>query len=314
MSLINDALKKAQQARADQTLPPTEPLAPLAPTDAPIPDSPRSSPPPVNRPQLPPHPPITWRDPKSTPVAKPSSIRYESEPPRKKSSLSLFWLSLGTIAVIAISVRLTVMFTRSEAEPATTNKPVTVAATPAPAVAEPQATAKTPQTEAPPPAPALAIQLPSAQPALARTPEPTPVAAASAPEPTPAIAFPNQPTTAKTEPATLAVSLPAAPAATVVAMPPTATPSATSSTLPPIYAPRAPAPVNPSARIQSFIDRLRVSGIRMSSTGSKVILNDRLFKSGDLVDPTLELRLVKIEQGLLTFADVNGKQYIKLFQ
>jgi hypothetical protein len=84
--------------------------------------------------------------------------------------------------------------------------------------------------------------------------------------------------------------------------------------LPPIYAPRAPTPVNPGARIQSFIDRLRVTGIRMSTTGSKVIHNDRLFKAGDIVDPALDLRLLKIEEGVLTFADTNGKTYIKLFQ
>ncbi|MBK9989982.1 MAG: hypothetical protein IPP19_04385 [Verrucomicrobia bacterium] len=313
MSLINDALKKAQQARADQTLPPTEPTPPVTPLDSPTPDAPRPSPPPVNRPQLPPHPPITWRAPNTPSVAKPpSSIRYESEPPRKKSSLSIFWLSLGTIAVIAISVRLTVMFTRSEAEPTTTTKPAAVAATPTPVAAEPQATAKAPKTETPSPATTLAVQLPSEQPALIRTPELTPVATASTPETAPAITFPNQPATAKPETAAPVVSMPTAPAATAVAMPPAAT--AATSSLPPIYAPRAPAAVNPSARIQSFIDRLRVSGIRMSTTGSKVILNDRLFKAGDMVDPTLELRLVKIEQGLLTFSDLNGKQYIKLFQ
>jgi hypothetical protein len=84
--------------------------------------------------------------------------------------------------------------------------------------------------------------------------------------------------------------------------------------LPPIYAPRAPAPVNPSLRIQNFVDRLRVTGIRMSTTGSKVILGDRLFNLGDIVDSGLELRLVKVEEGVLTFADANGRTYIKLFQ
>ena len=84
--------------------------------------------------------------------------------------------------------------------------------------------------------------------------------------------------------------------------------------LPPLYAPRAPTPINPSARVQGFIDRIRVTGIRKSDTESRVILNYRMFKTGDVVDSGLEVKLVKIEDGVLTFADSNGKTYIKLFQ
>ena len=89
-------------------------------------------------------------------------------------------------------------------------------------------------------------------------------------------------------------------------------PAATAA-LPPLYAPRPPSPVNPSARIQNFIDRLRVTGIRLSDKGTKVILGDRLFTIGEVVDNGLELRLIKAEQGVLTFSDANGKTYIKLF-
>jgi hypothetical protein len=43
-------------------------------------------------------------------------------------------------------------------------------------------------------------------------------------------------------------------------------------------------------------------------------MNDRLFSAGDIVDSVLELRLVKIEEGVLTFSDSSGKKYLKLFQ
>jgi hypothetical protein len=111
----------------------------------------------------------------------------------------------------------------------------------------------------------------------------------------------------------LPVAVPVASAATPPAAVPAPTPTPAAA-LPPLYAPRPPTTVNPSIRIQNFIDRLRVSGIRMSDRGSKVILNDRLFTAGELVDTGLELKLIKIEQGVLTFADSNGKKYIKLFQ
>jgi len=312
MSLINDALKKAQQARADQTLPPAANVTPATkPLHVPVPESTTPNPSPINRPPLPEHPPIVWRDPNSPRPAptKPSSIRYESEPPRKKGSLPIFWLSLGAIAVIAISVRLTVMFTRSEAEPTATNKSVTVTLP----RTEPPASSNFPQAEVPLPAPTLAVQLPLMQPAATPAPEPTPVATALAPEPAPTITFP-----AKSATPAPVTPTPAAPVATTVTATPATTPAAAAPAatvaLPSLYAPRAPAPVNPGTRIQSFIDRLRVSGIRMSTTGSKVILNDRLFKAGEMVDTTLDLRLVKIEEGILTFTDANGKTYIKLFQ
>ncbi len=84
--------------------------------------------------------------------------------------------------------------------------------------------------------------------------------------------------------------------------------------LPPIYAPRAPTPVDNATRIQGFIERLRVTGVRISERGNKVILNDRLFSTGDTVNPGLELKLTKIEPGVITFTDSSGRNYIKLYQ
>lgn len=62
-----------------------------------------------------------------------------------------------------------------------------------------------------------------------------------------------------------------------------------------------------------MIDKFRISGIRLSDTDSKVILNDHLFRAGELVESSLGLRLTKIESHLLTFSDAEGNVYLKHF-
>ncbi|MGC4073895.1 MAG: hypothetical protein QM760_15585 [Nibricoccus sp.] len=76
--------------------------------------------------------------------------------------------------------------------------------------------------------------------------------------------------------------------------------------------PTAPA-IKLGTRIQSFIDRLRVTSIRISDTGNKVILNDRLFRTNDLVEPSLGLRLTDIQANQLTFTDESGNSYVRHF-
>jgi hypothetical protein len=225
------------------------------------------------------------------------SIRYQAKSPKEPVSPKTLWLCLGAIALVLVSVGVTMSLTKT-----TPAKPVAVAETaPASSAQKPVATAQDsmPQAEIPLPRPTLSV------PTLDRPtvePAPSPVETAPAPAPTvvftPASPGPQKPVASAPSPA-VATTTNAAPATVA---------------LPPIYAPRAPAPVNPSLRIQNFVDRLRVTGIRMSTTGSKVILGDRLFNLGDVVDSGLELRLVKVEEGVLTFSDANGRTYIKLFQ
>jgi len=80
---------------------------------------------------------------------------------------------------------------------------------------------------------------------------------------------------------------------------------------PPLTEP-APA-IKLGTRIQSFIDRLRVTSIRISDTGNKAILNDRLFRVNDLVEPSLGLRLTEIKPSQLTFTDEAGNTYLRHF-
>jgi hypothetical protein len=79
--------------------------------------------------------------------------------------------------------------------------------------------------------------------------------------------------------------------------------------------PPAPKPVaNPA--IYTFIEALRISGVRVSGRDSKVIMNDRIVRLNDYVDRTLGLRLTKIDTSTdhspsLIFTDENGFEYTK---
>lgn len=147
---------------------------------------------------------------------------------------------------------------------------------------------------------------PAATPTVALTtpaPEvpPTPVAVeptvAPAPEPV-IVALPTV-TSATPSPANETVPLPAETPAAMVAAP--AEPSRESAEAP--SGPRA----NP--RVNAFLDTLRVTGIRASATDPRVSMNDRVFRLNDIVDRTLELRIVGIAPEGLTFIDPSGTVY-----
>jgi len=66
-------------------------------------------------------------------------------------------------------------------------------------------------------------------------------------------------------------------------------------------------------RILTFIDAIRVAGIRSSGAESKVLMNDRVYRLNDMVDYTLGIRLTKVATDGLTFTDANGTTYVKNF-
>jgi hypothetical protein len=74
-------------------------------------------------------------------------------------------------------------------------------------------------------------------------------------------------------------------------------------------------PVGPVAnpRVHEFLDALRITGIRVSDTDPKVIMNDRVFRLNDLVDRATGLRLTVVEPSTLTFVDQTGFEYRKNF-
>ena len=99
----------------------------------------------------------------------------------------------------------------------------------------------------------------------------------------------------------------------------TATVSApTPTSVTPLPAPAAepPHPVAPGTgdiRILTYVDAVRVAGIRSSGNDSKVLMNDRVYRLNDVVDYTLGLRLTKVTADGLTFTDANGTTYVKNF-
>jgi hypothetical protein len=142
-----------------------------------------------------------------------------------------------------------------------------------------------------------------------RNPAPPAASAANAPAASPA------PLAAPSTPAPLPATAPAIPATTSApapVAPPVAVTPATATPPPPPAEPTIPT-LKLGTRIQSFVDRLRVTSIRISDTGNKAILNDRLFRVNDLVEPALGLRLTDIQPHLLTFTDENGATYLRHF-
>jgi hypothetical protein len=77
---------------------------------------------------------------------------------------------------------------------------------------------------------------------------------------------------------------------------------------------RAPTPPRRlDARATTYIDNIRVAGIRASATDSKVLMNDRVYRAGDLVEHEMGLKLIGITSSSLTFEDPNGGQYTRNF-
>lgn len=143
-------------------------------------------------------------------------------------------------------------------------------------------------------------------------------AAASAP-----IAAPATPPPAITLPVPLpSVETPSP--ATSTPAPLTAEPVVATAATAPLVIPSAPAPlaVNPPAptgparptpRLIQAVEALRVTGIRAAGADSKVLMNDRVYRVGDIVDHDLQIRLTAATAQSLTFVDETGASYTRNF-
>ena len=76
----------------------------------------------------------------------------------------------------------------------------------------------------------------------------------------------------------------------------------------PNASPPAPDPI-----VVRFLDELRIAGIRASDTDPRVLMNDRIYRQGDIVDSDTGLRLTRIEPSRLGFEDARGAIYSKSF-
>jgi hypothetical protein len=149
------------------------------------------------------------------------------------------------------------------------------------------------------------ISLPLATSAATRPPVRTPAAnsapALPAPVSTPAPGRPSRTASAAEAPATVTATLAKEPD-TLAASP--ASPPA------PV---EPPPPPKSDERVQRFVDEVRVTGIRSSGTESKVLMNDRVFRVNDIVERSLGIRLTRVAPDSLTFTDANGATYVKNF-
>jgi len=80
---------------------------------------------------------------------------------------------------------------------------------------------------------------------------------------------------------------------------------------------QAPEPARPAAKLEpraiQFIENIKVAGIMARPTDSKVLMNDRVYRIGSLVEAEMGLTLVGITANSLTFEDGNGGRYTRTF-
>ena len=80
-----------------------------------------------------------------------------------------------------------------------------------------------------------------------------------------------------------------------------------------------PEPVKPAVtgkldpKAIQFIESLKVVGIRASTTDSKVLMNDRVYRIGNIVEHEMGIKLTGITSNSLTFEDEHGGSYTRTF-
>ena len=182
-----------------------------------------------------------------------------------------------------------------------------------------------------PPAPAVVATVPppspppvSAPPQIAE-PAPTPIAHRVAPPaPVPSATVESPPAASPALPSSAPAPVPGATSVQLnLSTPPlvSATPAA------PAVAATSPAPVTTveparsqpaevpyHRRVIAFLDTLHVTGVRAAGDDSKVLMNDRVYHLNDVVDLDLGVKLTGISTTVLMFTDENGKIYTKALQ
>ena len=197
----------------------------------------------------------------------------------KPAGFNALLIRIGLISggVIALLVGGYFVMRGSGHAPATTTTPVAGVADPGSLPASPRPATPAPANPAPATTPAVTFNLPIAPaPARVRVPEKVPAA-----------------TVAEVKPA---------PVAEPVVPPPA-----------PVVAKPAAPPQKLDTKAVNFIEGLRIAGIRASTTDSKVLMNDRVYRIGDIVEHDMGLKLVGITSNSLTFENEGGARYTRTF-
>jgi hypothetical protein len=77
--------------------------------------------------------------------------------------------------------------------------------------------------------------------------------------------------------------------------------------------PQTPGATVANEAILNYLERVRVTGIRVSETDPKVLMNNRVYRLNEIVDRDLKLRITKISPRELLFQDALGHVYRKVF-
>jgi hypothetical protein len=89
----------------------------------------------------------------------------------------------------------------------------------------------------------------------------------------------------------------------VAAAPQPAPPPRPAVSIPPI--------IKPDERITAFVEAMRIKSVRVAGADSRVLINDRVYRVGEVVDRPLGVRLSTVTANQLTFSDANGTTYVK---
>lgn len=71
------------------------------------------------------------------------------------------------------------------------------------------------------------------------------------------------------------------------------------------------AAAKPSQDIIQWLSKSKISGVRLSTSGNKVILNNKAYSVGETVNLGLGLKVLIIQEKRILFIDPNGKKYLK---
>ena len=259
MSLINEALKKAQRLRTEDAADPT--------------------------------------------TSYPAGGSGASRRGKPSGANTMVLIGSGALVLVVLSVFFTVYLVNRPSTPApvavASGAPVAKPAVPAPVASEPSAPAiVVPKIAASQPAPGVESSA-AATPAIAVAPaSASSVDAPGTPQVSVAIpSTPQPPPTTSTTPAN-ATALPA----------PQTTAQTTAAAPTPELAPDAP-----DERVAAFVESVRVTGIRSSGAESRVLMNERVYRVNDIVERTMNVRLIKAASDSLTFSDARGVTYVKRF-
>jgi uncharacterized iron-regulated membrane protein len=73
----------------------------------------------------------------------------------------------------------------------------------------------------------------------------------------------------------------------------------------------AKAAAQPSQEIIDWLARAKISGVKLSATESRVILNGKSYTVGEYVNFDLGLKVMIIQEKRVLFVDANDKKYLK---